>query len=134
MSGVYTNIAKKRSEQSKHSMAAPLQVPPIQIPTLGTESNLPEAQKPPVSPPPRKQNGSKEDLPKKQISAYLTLPQHRLFKQLYHQLNSTDANVDKGEIVGLSLEVLSAVIADNVPNFPTLVRLRKYLLEKVSKA
>lgn len=71
--------------------------------------------------------------PKKQISAYLSIPQHIIFKQLYHKLNSTEANVDKSEIVGLSLEVLSAVIGEDTPTLPTLPKLKEYLISKVSK-
>ena len=71
--------------------------------------------------------------PKKQISAYLSIPQHTIFKKLYHKLNSTEANVDKSEIVGLSLEILSAVIGDETPNYSTLFKLKEYLEEKVSK-
>lgn len=71
--------------------------------------------------------------PKKQISAYLTIPQHTLFKELYHKLNTTEANVDKSEIVGLSLEILSVVIGDEKPNFPTLAKIKDHLISKVSK-
>lgn len=71
--------------------------------------------------------------PKKQISAYLSIPQHTIFKKLYYKLNSTEANIDKSEIVGLSLEVLSAVIGDETPNLPTLSKIKEYLISKVSK-
>lgn len=74
-----------------------------------------------------------KNLPKKQISAYLSIPQHTIFKQLYHKLNSTEANIDKSEIVGLSLEILATVIADETPNYPTLLKLKEYLEQKVSK-
>ena len=132
MSGVYTNIAKKRAEQSRNSVGVAEQRPPIPTPAPEPHPKSQESRPLPVSPP-LQQPVSNTLSPKKQISAYLTLPQHTLFKQLYHKLNTTDANVDKSEIVGLALEVLSALISDETPNFPTLVRLKEYLLAKVTK-
>ena len=133
MAGVYTNIAKKRAEQSRNSMGALVQPQTVISPVADSEHTHHEAEKTPVSPSPLQQTAQQQSFPKKQISAYLSRSQHSIYKQLYFTLNSTDANADKSEIVGLSLEVLSALIADETPNFPTLTQLKKYLLAKVSK-
>ena len=133
MVGVYTNIAKKRAEQSKNTVSTTVSPSAVIAPIDEKEHTQRMAENPPASPPPVPPAAPKHTLQKKQISAYLTHHQHTIFKQLYHQLNSTDANVDKGEIVGLSLEVLSALLADDVPNFPSLAKLREYVFARVSK-
>jgi hypothetical protein len=133
MSGVYTNILKRRADQSKNNVRNIVQTPSINPLSSTLESSQPVPEKPPVSPSPRAPGEAKQTPAKKQISAYLSHSQHTIFKQLYHKLNSTDANVEKGEIVGLSLEVLSALLADDVPNFPTLTKLRDYVFARVAK-
>ena len=133
MAGLYTDLAKTRIEQSKKNSDTAVHIPAVTLPALEADKHKRDAAKPPVSPLPAQPSASQHMAAKKQISAYLTHPQHTIFKQLYHKLNSTDANVDKGEIVGLSLEVLSALLPNELPNFPTLARLREFLLTKVAK-
>lgn len=128
MAGTYTNIAKKRAEQSKEIVGSTPQTQPIEANSV--QSSTENVTVSPIS------NQPVEAIkihPKKQISAYLSISQHTIFKQLYHKLNGTEANIDKSEIVGLSLEILSSVIGEETPNFPTLSKLKDYLEQKVSK-
>ncbi len=70
---------------------------------------------------------------KKLLGARVTLHQYALFKKLYLQLNNNDSNIDKGEIIGLAIETLSDLLADTSEDFPTVNKLKSYLVNKLTK-
>ena len=72
---------------------------------------------------------------KRLLGARVTPQQYALFKKLYLQLNNNDSqsNIDKGEIVGLAIETLADLLADTAEDFPTVNKLKSYLVNKVTK-
>ncbi len=78
---------------------------------------------------------TKEQEQKKLLGARITLQQYALFKKLHLQLNNNDANstIDKGEIVGLAIETLVDLLADMPEDFPTVNKLKSYLVNKITK-
>ncbi len=72
---------------------------------------------------------------KKLLGARVTLQQYALFKKLYLQLNNNDinANIDKGEIVGLAIETLADLLEGTSEDFTTVNKLKSYLVNKLTK-
>ncbi len=70
---------------------------------------------------------------KKLLGARVTSQQYALFKKLYLQLNNNESNIDKGEIVGLAIETLADLLADTSEDFPTVNKLKSYLVNKLTK-
>ncbi len=74
-----------------------------------------------------------KDIRRKQISAYLSRDQLQLLKQLYFKLNGGDAEIEKSEIVGLAIEVLSQLLSTKVPRYSSTNKIREYLNTQVSR-
>ncbi len=64
---------------------------------------------------------------RRQISAYLSHEQLKLLKQLYFKLNEGDSEIEKSEIVGLAIEVLSKILGTQVPKYSSIYKVREYL-------
>ena len=115
--GTYTNIAKRRAEQSKEAVTVSVS-PMEQASTLPTPTPLPKPVK------------------RKQISAYLTLEQLQKLKSLHFMLNiniATDNTVEKSDIVALGIEALSILLGTQVPEYSNIQELRSFVLNKIPK-
>jgi hypothetical protein len=100
MSGVYTNLAKKRAEQSKESATAP------RTPT--TEQSMPASS----SPQQPKKAGEKANC---QLNAWITTNQDQLLNNTYFRLRASRVKIKKGELIGVAIEVLSRVLERQSP-------------------
>ncbi len=69
---------------------------------------------------------------RKQISAYLTHDQLVLLKQLHFSLNTGEATIEKSEIIGLGIELVSRLLSTHVPTYSDIEDLRKYLNTQIS--
>lgn len=100
-------------------------------PTQAPAPTLPAANAEPKSDPspPPKPLPTPGVLPKKrkQVSAYLSPTQVQILKQLYFKLNAGDENIEKSEIIGLGLEVLSWWLDSQVLKYTSTQQLRAYL-------
>ncbi len=114
MSGIYTSIAKKRIAQSHEAMQGTIQAQVEHPPT-------------PSAPP------HPQPVKRKQISAYLTHDQLVLLKQLHFSLNTGEATIEKSEIIGLGIELVSRLLSTQVPKYSDIEDLRKYLNTQISK-
>lgn len=70
---------------------------------------------------------------RRQISAYLTPDQLSLLKQLYFKLNSGDVEIEKSEIIGLGVEIISKLLSIQVPRYSNTQKLREYLNTQISE-
>src|SRR5918992_1143524 len=119
MSGVYTNLAKKRAEQSKD---ATLPSPPVQehpgnntssITAPVVKSPRVENKKAPVhSPTPQRIKKQTKNLAdgKTQISAVVTFEQKAVILDLESKFNRRYKVVGKGDIAGIGLDVVSRIL------------------------
>jgi hypothetical protein len=82
----------------------------------------------PTSSQPQSRSGKR-----KQISAYLTQDQLALLKQLHFTLNTSEATIEKSEIIGLGIELVAHMLRTHVPKYSNIDDLRKYLDTQVSK-
>src|SRR3712207_3774648 len=57
---------------------------------------------------------------RKQISAYLTHDQLVLLKQLHFSLNTGEATIEKSEIIGLGIELVSHLLSTHVPTYSAI--------------
>src|SRR5437762_574351 len=74
----------------------------------------------------------KED--KKLLGSRITKTQYSTFKKLYLKLNTNDSSekIDKGEITGLSIEILDLLLDGVNEDFPTINELKSYLVNKLT--
>lgn len=70
---------------------------------------------------------------RRQISAYLSRDQLDTLKQLYFKLNAGDGEIEKSEIVGLAVEILSKLLGTQVPKYSSIYQVREYLDTQISK-
>ncbi len=112
MSSVYTNLAKKRAEQSKESASAPR--------AHVTEQPLS------VSPPPQqpKRAGEKANC---QLNAWITTNQDQLLNNTYFRLRANRVKIKKGELIGVAIEVISKVLEHQSPTTLDASILDQYL-------
>jgi len=78
----------------------------------------------------------KKDLKSKkrrQISAYFTPDQLIILKQLYFKLNEGEGKIEKSEILGLAVEILSKLLGTQVPKYSSIYQVREHLDTQVSK-
>lgn len=144
MSGVYTNIAKKRIEQSKEAALAStvLQVgqktqnAPLLTPLV--EKKLRTQVKKPVSqsPTPRLEKKSTKNLAdgKTQISAVVTYEQKAVMLDLESKFNRRNKVVGKGDIAGIGLDVVSRILSRPTPPFSSLEEIKTYINKTIDKA
>src|SRR3712207_6588163 len=95
MSSVYTNLAKKRAEQSNTNGAA---VPRQQ------------AQQPVVPSPAAQQTQPDEAKSNCQLNAWITTSQEHLLNTAYYRLRANRVKIKKGELIGVAIEVLSRIL------------------------
>ncbi len=104
MSSVYTNLAKKRAEQSTQSTENSAAVPSTQ------------AQQQPVLPSPAVQHappdGQKSNC---QLNAWITTNQEQLLNTAYYRLRANRVKIKKGELIGVAIEVLSRILENQSP-------------------
>ena len=101
MSGIYTNIAKKRSEQSQEA---------AQVASRAREEQrtapLPPASHPPKAPAPKDNC---------QLNAWITTNQEQLLNTVYYRLRANRVKIKKGEVIGVAIEVLSRILEKQSP-------------------
>jgi hypothetical protein len=125
MSSVYTNLAKKRIEQSQEASQTP---PKASEPQPIENSQQSQRVIPTTS--------VSKPLKRKQISAYLTQEELQKLKALHFTLNSnltSDDEIEKSDIVALGIECLSQILSTQVPKYSNTQELRVAVLEQVSK-
>ncbi len=127
--GMFSKLMNPDTAQPR-TEASPSVIPHEAIKPV-IHSSIPTAKKQPKevkAPLPEPKN-----LPRKQISAYLSREQLQLLKQLYFKLNSGDAEIEKSEIVGLAVEVLSQLLSTKVPRYSSTNKIREYLNTQISR-
>lgn len=70
---------------------------------------------------------------RRQISAYFTQEQLKTLKQLYFKLNEGEGKIEKSEILGLAIEILSKLLGTQVPKYSSIYQVREYLDTQISK-
>lgn len=97
-----------------------------------------------TSPAPKVKSGKKTPSPllkadtgnnksRKQVSAYLSPAQLAVLKQLYFKLNDGEGKIEKSEIIGVGIEIVSALLGTQVPKYSSIQQVREYLSTQVSK-
>ena len=144
MMGVYTNIVKKRIEQSKEAT----QFPPLsnteqkpQIASLpikaADDTKTPQAKKSPTQSPTahrEKQNTKNLADGKTQISAVVTYEQKAVILDLESKFNRRNKVVGKGDIAGIGLDVMSRILSRPTPLFSSLEEVKEYVHKVIDKA
>jgi hypothetical protein len=101
MTGVYTNIAKKRIAQSQET---------------ATNAGLYVAEQPvPVSPPAPQQSNKGAEKSNCQLNAWITTNQEQLLNQAYYRLRPNRDKIKKGELIGVAIEVISRILEKQSP-------------------
>jgi hypothetical protein len=97
--------------------------------------NFPSIQKgPEVNPIPKETVSPLSSTGKrKQISAYLTSEQLQILKSLFFKLNSGEGSIEKSEIIGLGLELVSKLLGTQVPKYSNITQVREHLSTQISK-
>jgi hypothetical protein len=101
MSGVYTNIAKKRIAQSQAAATPP--------------RSHGAAQPAPVSPLPPQQPSKDGEKSNCQLNAWITTTQEQLLNHAYYRLRANRVKIKKGELIGIAIEVLSRILENHSP-------------------
>ena len=99
--GVYTNIAKKRVEQSHEAAHG--------AGTAQVEQH-PSAHSP--VPQPTKPVAAKSNC---QLNAWITTNQEQLLNTVYYRLRANNVKIKKGEVIGIAIEVLSRILENHSP-------------------
>lgn len=97
MSGIYTNIAKKRAAQSREAAEGASRGPE------GTPSPAPQQPKPAAP-----TNNC-------QLNAWITTSQEQLLNTVYYRLRANRVKIKKGEVIGVAIEVLSRILEKQSP-------------------
>ncbi len=102
MSGIYTNIAKKRIEQSHEAS---------QVATRAQEEQKPVVHSPVPHQP--KLGTVKSNC---QLNAWITTNQEQLLNTMYYRLRANRIKIKKGEVIGVAIEVLSRILENQSPS------------------
>lgn len=144
MSGVYTNIAKKRIEQSKEATLAST-VLPVGQKTQNTSLNIPLVEKKAgaqvkkhasQSSTPRIEKKNAKNLAdgKTQISAVVTWEQKAVMLDLEGKFNRRNKVVGKGDVAGIGLDAVSRILKRPTPPFSSLEEIKNYVNKIIDKA
>ncbi len=99
--GIYTNIAKKRVEQSHEASQRAIQPSAEHIPAA-----------PSPAPTPTKPAAAKSNC---QLNAWITTNQEQLLNTVYYRLRANRVKIKKGEVIGVAIEVLSRILEKQSP-------------------
>ncbi len=101
MSGIYTNIAKKRIAQSQEASQVAV--------------TAKEEQQPVVHSPSPQQTPSVPVKSNCQLNAWITTNQEQLLNTVYYRLRANRVKIKKGEVIGVAIEVLSRILEKQSP-------------------
>lgn len=146
MSSVYTELAKKRVEQSKEavasmgktlpqSMTQNPHLPPTQTVTVKKAVVRPkkyEAQSPSLQRPVRGNKNLADG--KTQMSAVVTYEQKAVVLDLESKFNRREKVVGKGDIAGIGLDAVSRILNRPTPLFSSLQEIKDYVNKIIDKA
>ena len=144
MSGVYTNIAKRRVEQSNEAALSPVvsQVkqkpqstslpiaPAVKREDARVKKNIAHSPTPSVE----KKNTKNLADGKTQISAVVTYEQKAVMLDLESKFNRRNKVVGKGDIAGIGLDVVSRILSRPTPLFSSLEEIKMYINKIIDKA
>src|SRR3712207_4007217 len=99
--GIYTNIAKKRIEQSQEAAQDAARAQVEQHP--GAHSPAPQQ----TQPVPVKSNC--------QLNAWITTNQEQLLNTVYYRLRANSVKIKKGELIGVAIEVIARILEQQSP-------------------
>ena len=102
MSGIYTNIAKKRIAQSHEATQG-----------AGRAHATPPPAVPSPAPTPAKPSAAKSNC---QLNAWITTNQEQLLNTVYYRLRANRVKIKKGEVIGVAIEILSKVLEKQSPS------------------
>src|SRR3712207_4014812 len=101
MTGIYTNIAKKRVAQSHEAAQGAVRVQVEQPPP------------PSPAPTPAKSSATESNC---QLNAWITTNQEQLLNTVYYRLRANRVKIKKGEVIGVAIEILSKVLEKQSPS------------------
>jgi hypothetical protein len=132
MSGVYTNIAKKRAEQSKAPVSAPAVSPPEPTPhspatpTADAQREVKNSDTPLPSPR-RTRNAPVTKGKKRKIGAYFTKSQRQILDDLEYKLNRGEKVIIQSDILALGVETLAKLLNGEQTKFTSVEKIRAYI-------
>lgn len=144
MSGVYTNIARKRVEQSNEAALTQAvsqveqkdQNTSLPIRTVEKKGEVRVKKNVTHSPAPANEKKNTKNLAdgKTQISAVVTYEQKAVMLDLESKFNRRNKVVGKGDIAGIGLDVVSRILSRPTPLFSSLEEIKTYINKVIDKA
>ncbi len=136
MSGIYTNLAKMRSQQNKEPTTVPVNPPveqqpvmPSHAPALPTQKEQ-RPRKTNAAPKQAKKNGAKDG--KHQLGGWIPVEYFEKFILLHRSVNPLSAEtVEKQFMLGLAVNTLCRIMGKDVPVFPSEEAFQNYLEAKL---
>lgn len=106
---------------------------PLKNKAVSSIKHSPTTQKTKVKPAAKTFEKDLKPKKRRQISAYFTPEQLNILKQLYFKLNAGEGKIEKSEILGLAIEILSKLLGTQVPKYSSIYQVREYLDTQTSK-